>query len=71
MRKQDGANQETRKSKTVTDFLHGITCGAESRRRDVGTTEVIDDNTDCNVHRRDEALTDIHRTSVVSWIAHL
>ena len=39
---QGCADEQTGKSNTIADFLHDVTSGSKSWRRDIGSTEVVD-----------------------------
>lgn len=64
-------DNQTRKSQTVADLLDGLSSGSESRRGDVGTAVVVDNNTDNDVDNSDDALAKDQSLLVVLGLSHL
>lgn len=71
MRQQDGANAKARECQTVTDSLQERTRRSKSRRCDIRSSKVVDDNSDRDVDGRDDRLADDQCTGTQSWIPHL
>ena len=71
MNKQHHSDQKAGNGKAITDLLHSRTSGAKSRRGNVRTAEVVDDNTNGNVNGGHSALADDQRASIVLRVAHL
>lgn len=59
------------KSKSITNLLHEHTRGTQGWRGNVGAAVVVDHDTNGDVNRRYTALTDQERSSVVVRVAHL
>jgi hypothetical protein len=71
MDKEHHSDQQTGNGKAITDFLHSHTSGTKSRRGNIRTAEVVDDNSDGNVDSGHSALADDQRASIVFRVAHL
>lgn len=64
-------DNQTRKSQTVADLLDSLSSRSESRRSDVGTAVVVDNNADNNVNDSDDALAKDQSLLVVLGLSHL
>lgn len=68
---QQGADQETGKSKAVAYDLHGRASRAEGGGSDVGSAVVVDDNTDRDVEGSHDGLADDQSAAIVGGLTHL
>lgn len=57
--------------KPVRDLLHHRARRSKSRRGDIGTTVVVDDNADGDIDSRHQRLADDEGSGVVARLAHL
>lgn len=64
-------DNQTRKSQAVADLLDGLSSRSESRRSDIGTAVVVDNNTDNDVNNSDDALAKDQSLLVVLRLSHL
>lgn len=65
------AHNQTRQRKAVADLLHDRTSRAESRRGDVRTAVVVDDNADGEIEASHDRLAEHQGAVIVAWVAHL
>lgn len=71
MNEQRCADNQSRKSQSVADLLHQRSSRTKSGRSNVRSTEIVDNNSNGNVHRSHDRLAANHSLCVMTRVAHL